>query len=185
MTPEEAALVVTPEEVALVAIQVVTEIREVLYRRYPGLALLAASSYPNTPAQDQQPLSEEMEDLPSEEYGDEFQPMDVDDLSYDDLLQLGEQIGNVVELGLSPYYIARHLKKAYKPKNFAAEEDDICVICQEEYDETEILVGKLDCGHVFHEGCIESWLLKKNECPICRREGLKETKLPPWMSVCC
>lgn len=167
----------TPEEAALQVFQIAAEIREVILTIYPSLASLGI--HPDTPAQDQQPLSEDMEDTPSEDY------MDVDNLGYEDLLQLEEQNGRVVELGLCPTFITRHLKKAYKPKNFAAEEDDICVICQEEYNETELLVGKLDCGHVFHEGCIESWLLKKNECPICRREGLKDTKLPPWMSVSC
>ncbi|MDV3181289.1 MAG: RING finger domain-containing protein, partial [Candidatus Phytoplasma australasiaticum] len=26
----------------------------------------------------------------------------------------------------------------------------------------------LRCGHEFHEGCIKQWLLRKNDCPICR-----------------
>ncbi|KAG0454162.1 hypothetical protein HPP92_025466 [Vanilla planifolia] len=27
---------------------------------------------------------------------------------------------------------------------------------------------KLRCGHIFHFGCIEDWLMVKNECPVCR-----------------
>lgn len=53
-----------------------------------------------------------MEDSPSEGYGDDFLPMDVDNLRYDDLLELEEQIGRVVELGLSQNIISRHLKKS-------------------------------------------------------------------------
>ncbi|KAG0454137.1 hypothetical protein HPP92_025441 [Vanilla planifolia] len=29
-------------------------------------------------------------------------------------------------------------------------------------------IAKLCCGHVFHLGCIEVWLMVKNECPVCR-----------------
>lgn len=28
----------------------------------------------------------------------------------------------------------------------------------------------LDCGHVFHETCIRSWLDESMSCPICRRD---------------
>lgn len=29
-------------------------------------------------------------------------------------------------------------------------------------------LGKLECGHYHHLDCIKQWLLRKNECPICK-----------------
>lgn len=40
-----------------------------------------------------------------------------------------------------------------------------CIICLEEYGDKEVLF--LDCCHSFHKNCIEQWMLKKKECPIC------------------
>eukprot|EP00804_Cyclotella_cryptica_P013595 CCRYP_012938-RA/>CCRYP_012938-RA protein AED:0.45 eAED:0.45 QI:0/-1/0/1/-1/0/1/0/45 len=28
---------------------------------------------------------------------------------------------------------------------------------------------KLECFHVFHEGCLVSWLHWHDDCPLCRR----------------
>jgi hypothetical protein len=41
-----------------------------------------------------------------------------------------------------------------------------CGICLEM---TNPLVDcRLDCGHLFHSICICKWILRKNECPLCR-----------------
>ncbi|OIT28727.1 putative e3 ubiquitin-protein ligase hip1 [Nicotiana attenuata] len=54
----------------------------------------------------------------------------------------------------------------------ADEEGEICVICQGEYVNDEI-IGTLECGHEYHGSCIKQWLLKgKNTCPICRSSVL-------------
>ncbi|KAG0453100.1 hypothetical protein HPP92_025764 [Vanilla planifolia] len=48
-----------------------------------------------------------------------------------------------------------------------SESEEICTVCQDEiWLNGEI--AKLRCGHVFHLGCIEVWLMVKNECPVCR-----------------
>ena len=45
---------------------------------------------------------------------------------------------------------------------------EFCTICQENYEPTTKL-KILPCGHFFHCGCIEPWLLNcSNLCPICR-----------------
>ena len=40
-----------------------------------------------------------------------------------------------------------------------------CIICMEALDERALA---LPCAHTFHDSCIEKWLKKKNECPICK-----------------
>lgn len=25
-----------------------------------------------------------------------------------------------------------------------------------------------DCGHVFHAGCVDGWLVRRDNCPVCR-----------------
>lgn len=44
--------------------------------------------------------------------------------------------------------------------------DDECVICLEEI--TEETSRTLNCGHIFHEDCIDSWNNIQVNCPICR-----------------
>ena len=39
-----------------------------------------------------------------------------------------------------------------------------CSICFSKIDKEH----KLDCGHVFHESCIEKWINTNPSCPICR-----------------
>jgi hypothetical protein len=43
---------------------------------------------------------------------------------------------------------------------------------QEEYVDGDD-IGRLDCGHDFHAGCIKQWLVLKNLCPICKNPALK------------
>ncbi|KAJ0966449.1 hypothetical protein J5N97_027587 [Dioscorea zingiberensis] len=98
--------------------------------------------------------------------------LDVDNMSYEELLALEERIGNV-STGLGEEMIMKHLKtRVYlliAPE--ASNEVEPCCICQEEYVEGEDL-GTLDCGHDFHTGCIKHWLMCKNLCPICKTTGL-------------
>eukprot|EP00252_Welwitschia_mirabilis_P025332 TRINITY_DN786_c0_g1_i3.p1 TRINITY_DN786_c0_g1~~TRINITY_DN786_c0_g1_i3.p1 ORF type:complete len:845 (+),score=153.14 TRINITY_DN786_c0_g1_i3:1086-3620(+) len=102
--------------------------------------------------------------------------LDVDNMSYEELLALGERIGNV-STGLTEDTIAKLLRKfsyagdsGNKPRKNP--EDELCSICREEYMENDEL-GILDCGHLHHSECIKQWLLVKNICPICRAEALK------------
>ncbi|RDX71488.1 putative E3 ubiquitin-protein ligase HIP1, partial [Mucuna pruriens] len=76
--------------------------------------------------------------------------------------------------GLSVKTIMQHIKH----ENFVSsgkedpEDEEKCVICQEEYEDGEE-IGKLDlCVHKFHVPCITQWLMNKNACPICQRTAL-------------
>jgi hypothetical protein len=42
---------------------------------------------------------------------------------------------------------------------------ETCSICVDEIEEFERV---LSCNHVFHHACIEEWLQKKQECPLCQ-----------------
>eukprot|EP00250_Pteridium_aquilinum_P015546 c22640_g2_i1 orf=410-2218(-) len=98
--------------------------------------------------------------------------LDVDNMSYEELLALEERIGNV-NTGLSEENICKCLKTSKHSSydmmaSAVSQESEIkCSICQEEYMEGDEL-GQLDCSHSYHTACIKQWLVLKNQCPICK-----------------
>ncbi|KAL9247467.1 hypothetical protein vseg_020897 [Gypsophila vaccaria] len=92
--------------------------------------------------------------------------LDVDSMTYEDLLELGERIGHV-NTGLGEDQIGRCLRKT---KVSAVEVEPKCSICQEEYSGADEM-GKLECGHAYHLPCIKQWLARKNTCPVCKAEA--------------
>ncbi|KAK6946666.1 Zinc finger, RING-type [Dillenia turbinata] len=102
--------------------------------------------------------------------------LDIDDMSYEDLLALAERIGNV-STGLSEDTILTHLRtKIYdssiksinlEEMGCAEQETDSCIICLEDFANQD-KVAILDCGHEYHADCLKKWLLVKNVCPICK-----------------
>jgi len=102
--------------------------------------------------------------------------LDVDNMTYEELLALGERIGNV-STGLTDESFAKCLKiRTYSSSTESSAADETsqkCSICQEEYEDKDDL-GTLQCGHDHHTECIKQWLLQKNECPICKAPALKK-----------
>ncbi|XP_076887803.1 putative E3 ubiquitin-protein ligase ZFP1 [Bidens hawaiensis] len=103
--------------------------------------------------------------------------LDIDHMSYEELLALGEQIGSVGS-GLSDNFILEHLKtrvfaSSSEPEDSSSDDQEInsCVICQNNYDNQE-QIGVLDCGHEYHVDCLKKWLTVKNTCPVCKATGL-------------
>ncbi|XP_039121378.1 probable E3 ubiquitin-protein ligase RHG1A [Dioscorea cayenensis subsp. rotundata] len=47
------------------------------------------------------------------------------------------------------------------------EEAVSCMICLEEF-VAGVEVKRLPCSHLFHGGCIDSWFVRKDSCPLCR-----------------
>ncbi len=65
-----------------------------------------------------------------------------------------------MELTSFPGYVPEEQQLA------SAEED--CTICIEKLGaDTKVL----DCNHVFHQKCINTWLSVSNTCPVCRKPG--------------
>ncbi|KOM52056.1 hypothetical protein LR48_Vigan09g071500 [Vigna angularis] len=98
--------------------------------------------------------------------------LDVDNMSYEELLALEERIGDV-STGLSEDVIVKLMKqRLYTPlMTQSSKVLEPCCICQEEFGDGEN-VGSLDCGHEFHSACIKQWLMQKNICPICKVTAL-------------
>ncbi|CAF2038102.1 hypothetical protein HID58_032449 [Brassica napus] len=98
--------------------------------------------------------------------------LDVDNMSYEELLALGERIGDV-STGLREDVILKTMKQHKCTSSSAELHQDIepCCICQEEYAEGDDL-GTLECGHEFHKDCIKQWVMLKNLCPICKTVAL-------------
>ncbi|CAN6327392.1 unnamed protein product [Urochloa humidicola] len=96
--------------------------------------------------------------------------LDVDNMTYEELLDLEDRIG-YVSTGLREDEIIRSLRmvkySAFNPKHFSTEMDRRCSICQEEFEANEE-TGKLSCGHGYHVHCIKQWLSRKNACPVCK-----------------
>ncbi|XP_066309444.1 probable E3 ubiquitin-protein ligase HIP1 [Miscanthus floridulus] len=96
--------------------------------------------------------------------------LDVDNMTYEELLELGDKIG-YVNTGLREDEITRNLRKVKHPSfssfRFATEMERKCSICQEEFEANEEM-GRLDCGHSYHVYCIKQWLSQKNTCPVCK-----------------
>lgn len=108
------------------------------------------------------------DDYEDDEMELEEDEIDPDELSYEELIELGDFIGEE-KRGLSPNEISSclnpHTCKIAESKSGI----DRCVICQIEYEEGEALVA-LHCDHPYHTDCISKWLQIKKVCPICSNE---------------
>jgi len=89
-----------------------------------------------------------------------------DIMSYEQLLELEEGVGNVNK-GLSKEKINKIPNKPFHKAFF--EENNQCIICMENFDENE-LVKQLPCGHIFHGDCIDHWLSEQKNCPFCKAD---------------
>ncbi|XP_071688362.1 uncharacterized protein [Rutidosis leptorrhynchoides] len=98
--------------------------------------------------------------------------LDIDDMSYEELLALGERIGTV-NTGLSEDMISKCLRESIYCSSDQIQEERTCVICLEEYANMDDVGMFKGCKHDFHVGCIKKWLSIKNLCPICKSEPMK------------
>ncbi|KAM0918813.1 hypothetical protein ACQ4PT_008563 [Festuca glaucescens] len=98
--------------------------------------------------------------------------LNIDEMSYEELLALEETIGNV-NTGLADEKISGCVKEVVccssdQAEDNEDEEDGRCLVCLEGYIDNDLL-GVLKCGHDFHAGCIKKWLQVKNACPVCKQ----------------
>ncbi|CAL5040256.1 unnamed protein product [Urochloa decumbens] len=103
--------------------------------------------------------------------------LDIDNMSYEELLALEEHIGSV-STALTEEQFAKCVNQSvYEARNSdrdankIAADDVKCSICQEEYVEGEE-IGMMQCEHQYHVCCIHEWLRQKNWCPICKASAV-------------
>ncbi|KAJ8500030.1 hypothetical protein OPV22_010582 [Ensete ventricosum] len=117
--------------------------------------------------------------LDSRSFYDQYRDMrmDIDNMSYEDLLALEEKMGTV-STALTEEALSRCLKRSpYMSSSLISgisglDEDEVkCSICQEEF-VMEDELGELVCKHTYHATCIHRWLQLKNWCPICKASVL-------------
>ncbi|EYU23100.1 hypothetical protein MIMGU_mgv11b022653mg [Erythranthe guttata] len=125
---------------------------------------------PNYPRFDPSSLSHQIED---DYYQDSFF-FDENDENLIRFLDEEEGGGSTIADELSEDTIVKNLRTRASVEIDAVDyEQEVCVVCLDGlFGETEKVIATLGCGHVFHVECIKNWLLRKNECPMCKSKAL-------------
>jgi hypothetical protein len=90
------------------------------------------------------------------------------DMSYESLLELQENLGEVKRRGLDDVTIRALTKEPYTEAMRHGKDGSSCVVCMIEYNEDE-QITHLPCEHFFHADCAQSWLRVRASCPVCRK----------------
>eukprot|EP00884_Botryococcus_braunii_P009551 jgi/Botrbrau1/18598/Bobra.0367s0040.1 len=111
---------------------------------------------------------------------DDFEDDDIDPdaLSYEDLLDVTDCVGSVKvgmrldEIDALPRLKYGHARQICKSRHRLQSSSpvqgvDQCVVCLEEYAESDVTVVRLPCSHLYHPECIEQWLKLRKTCPLC------------------
>ena len=106
-----------------------------------------------------------MMDFPQQQYPN------VDNMTYEELLELEERIGKVSN-GLTEEEIKKLKHEKFIKYKYL---DDKCIICQYNFKELESIVV-LSCKHCFHFSCLKPWITKEHYCPLCKTNIREEEK---------
>jgi hypothetical protein len=112
-------------------------------------------------------VSEEENETESRQNILQVDDINPDEMTYEELLELGERIG-FVSRGFTEEQIQLIPIVKYK-KSHTEIKDEMCSVCQYDYLPGERL-RKLTCIHSFHRRCVDDWLKKEKVCPNCKEE---------------
>ena len=118
---------------------------------------------------------------------------DVEEMNYDDLMQLSNRIGDVAQQRWQ--MDAKHVVKSLPTRKLTetdiaerlaaskmstksslalvVEDPTLCQICQMDFECDEV-IKILPCCHDFHVGCIDMWLKDHKTCCICKKSVAPE-----------
>ncbi|CAK8572935.1 unnamed protein product [Lathyrus sativus] len=93
---------------------------------------------------------------------------------------LHHQEDSTVEQGVGRHRdksIEGHTKLLYSQiqKNIGGSSTSSCSICLGDYKESDMLRLLPNCGHLYHDACVDPWLRLHSNCPICRKSLLVST----------
>ena len=106
----------------------------------------------------------------------EFDDVDIDDMTHEELVALGHRMGDVKQeqwKRQAQEAVDKLPTKRYK-KDSKQEDVHLCTVCQCEFEQDDV-IKVLPCKHRFHNGCIGDWLKKNPECPLCKRSIMDNT----------
>jgi len=60
-----------------------------------------------------------------------------------------------------------------EPKKYSEIDNNLhsqneCPICLEEFKSDDV-VYKLECNHNYHKSCLDTWFVRQNSCPMCKK----------------
>jgi len=61
----------------------------------------------------------------------------------------------------------------FSDAEMSPEGQNTCTVCLVEY-EGKDMIQKVPCGHMFHQPCVQQWLMTHTTCPVCRTSFLPE-----------
>lgn len=80
---------------------------------------------------------------------------------------MGENFSNLIDIEKG--IISKNLIEKSKVAFFEDFEDKLCSICREYFVYLDIM-RTIDCKHIYHINCIDTWFTKNKTCPECRFE---------------
>lgn len=92
---------------------------------------------------------------------------DIDNMTYEQLMELGENAGKV-NTGLSQQQIDQIRAFTWIE---GRTKQDTCTICMEKF-KIGAKYKKLLCNHEYHSECVNEWLLRAKKCPVCSSEAI-------------
>ncbi|GMN60993.1 hypothetical protein TIFTF001_030085 [Ficus carica] len=98
----------------------------------------------------------------------------------------------IIELGLDEATLRRFPKLLYSVEHgkLLDDEDELssstaicCEICLADFEEGDVLRLLPDCGHIFHQKCVDPWLQLRPTCPNCRTSPIPTPIATPLAEV--
>ncbi len=73
------------------------------------------------------------------------------------------------------YEKMKSFKYAELYKNYSEniKKEEMCIICLGEFN-SEDIIKKFFCEHIFHESCLKVWINQSVKCPICKYDIKRE-----------
>lgn len=94
--------------------------------------------------------------------------IDLDNMSYEDIIALQERMGDVRPRGADIADVSRLPTEKFDQSSVpSGSEEAKCCICLEQFQSGNEL-RRLPCLHSFHAECVDKWLVINNACPVCR-----------------